>query len=199
MALADIAVDLSEPYVQELFSSALPAIEQRFQGLRSRCLNRLLSQGVHDGTVVYDCYLSLQYAGSDTTLMINRPGDGDYARAFVEEHRREFAFTLDSPIMVAAVRVRATSKPDAGDLSERSPYVEEMRQLESLPKKNPQPFGSNSVYFEETGHFTDVPLFKLHDLVPGSEVSGPAIILDNTQTIILHPQNSATILKSHVM
>lgn len=201
MALADIAVDLSEPYVRQFSTSTLSDLEDRFEGLRSRCMDRLLSQGVHEDSVVYDCYLSLQYAGSDTTLMINRPADGDYARAFVEEHKREFAFTLDSPIMVAAVRVRATSKSDSGDLSERSPYVEEMGQLASSTRSigSAKPFGTNSVYFEELGTFTDVPLYKLHDLIPGMTVAGPAIILDNTQTIVLHPQNTAKILKSHVM
>jgi 5-oxoprolinase (ATP-hydrolysing) len=31
------------------------------------------------------------------------------------------------------------------------------------------------------------------------KVSGPAIILNDTQTVVLHPQNTATILKSHIL
>ncbi|OWZ68378.1 hypothetical protein AYX14_01640 [Cryptococcus neoformans] len=200
MALAEVAVDVSEPFVQEFSMSAMPATEERFGALRARALKKLSNQGVQKQTVVYDDYLNLQYAGSDTTLMILRPADDDFARAFVEEHKREFAFTLEAPIIIAAVRVRATSKTTSVDLSEQSPYVDELRRLEAskITPPKPQPFASNSVYFEELGKFTDVPLYRLQDLVPGMKVAGPSIILDNTQTIVLHPQNTAKILKSHV-
>ncbi|WRT67612.1 uncharacterized protein IL334_004584 [Kwoniella shivajii] len=200
MALADVAVDVSEPYVQEFSQNSIPTIEGRFDGLKAKATRRLVEQGESADLVVYDCYLSMQYAGSDTTLMILRPEGNDFTRAFIEEHRREFAFVLDAPIMVAAVRVRATAKSPSSDLSERSPWVEELQQLESSELQIPEPksFASNSIYFEELGEFTDVPLYKLHDLRPGMKVPGPAVILDNTQTIVLHPQNNARILKSHV-
>ncbi|OCF34545.1 5-oxoprolinase (ATP-hydrolysing) [Kwoniella heveanensis BCC8398] len=200
MAMAEVAVDVSEPFVQEFSKSSIPTIEGRFEGLKTRALKQLQDQGVSEDTVVYDCYLNLQYAGSDTTLMILRPEDDDFSRAFVEEHKREFAFTLDSPVMVAGVRVRATSKGTSTDLSESSPYYEELKQLENSEIAQPEPkaFAINSVYFEEIGQFTDIPLYKLQHLTPGAKIAGPAIILDNTQTIVLHPQNVARILKSHV-
>ncbi|WWD16936.1 hypothetical protein CI109_101368 [Kwoniella shandongensis] len=200
MALADIAVDVSEPFVRELSQSALETVEGRFDGLKTRALEKLAEQGVASETASYDCYLNLQYQGSDTTLMIVRPEDGDFAKAFIEEHKREFAFTLEAPIMVAGVRVRATSKSKSDDLSETSPYMEELKQLDAsgIVPSAPKSFATNSVYFEEVGRFTDVPLYRLHDLTPGMKVPGPAIILDNTQTIVLHPQNTARILKSHV-
>ncbi|WVF66760.1 hypothetical protein IAT40_001502 [Kwoniella sp. CBS 6097] len=200
MAMAEVAVDVSEPFVREFSKSAISTLEGRFDGLKSRALKQLQDQGVSEDTVVYDCYLNLQYSGSDTTLMILRPDDDDFTRAFVEEHQREFAFTLDSPVMVAGVRVRATSKGSSTDLSETSPYYEELKQLENSNISQPEarPFATNSVYYEEIGKFTDVPLYKLQDLSPGAKIAGPAIILDNTQTIVLHPQNEARILRSHV-
>ena len=201
MALADVAVDVSEPFVQEYSAEALPVIDERFRGLKARALERLLSQGVSEDSVVYDLYLNLQYQGSDTTLMILRPEDGDYVRAFVEEHKREFAFSLDAPIAVAAIRVRATSKTVSEDLSEQSPYVEELRQYETSTGlvREPKAFAQTSTYFEEIGHFVDIPLYRLSDLAPGMKVHGPGIILDSTQTVVLHPQNLARILKSHIM
>ncbi|ORY25472.1 putative cytoplasm protein [Naematelia encephala] len=198
MALADIAVDVSEPFVQEL--EAVRGIDDRFHPLQSRALGRLVDQGVAKSSVSYENFLNLHYSGSDTTLMILQPKDGNFARAFVDEHKREFAFTLDVPIMVAGVRVRATSKTSADNLSENSPYMEELRQLDASDITPPKPvaFGSNSVYFEELDKFTDVPLYRLGDLQAGMKIAGPAIILDNTQTVVLHPQNSARILRSHI-
>jgi 5-oxoprolinase (ATP-hydrolysing) len=200
MALADVAVDLSEPFVQEFSKDSMPEVESRFGDLRARALEQLQAQGVSD-TVSYDCYLSLQYQGSDTTLMILRPEDDDFVKTFVQEHKREFAFALEAPIMIAGVRVRATAKSVADDHANKSPYLEELKQLEASTQvvPPPRPFTTNSTYFEDIGAYSDIPLYRLQDLVPGVKVSGPAIILDNTQTVVLHPQNTATILKSHIL
>lgn len=199
MALADVAVDVQDPFVTDLATARMPAVEERFSALKERALGRLVAQGVDPNTVDYDCFLALQYQGSDTTLMVLRPTDDDFTRAFIEEHKREFAFTLDAPVTVGAVRVRATAK-GLSEAESWSPYMEELRQFEdsSEPDPEPQAFGTNSVYFEEVGDFSDVPLFHLHDLVPGTKILGPAIILDDTQTIVLHPQNVARILRNHV-
>jgi 5-oxoprolinase (ATP-hydrolysing) len=61
--------------------------------------------------------------------MILRPED-NFAKTFVQEHKREFAFALDAPIMIAGVRVRATAKSVADDLTGKLPYLEELKQLE---------------------------------------------------------------------
>lgn len=202
MALADVAVDLSEPFVQEYSPEATSSLESRFSGLQARAQQQLQDQGEASDSVTYDRFLSLQYQGSDTTLMVAQPADGDFAKAFVAEHKREFAFVLDAPIMIAGVRVRATAKSNNDDSEgSTSPYMDELRQQEaqtdSSPK--PQPFARNSVYFEEVGSFEDVPLYRLEELAWGTKISGPAVILDNTQTIVLHPQNTAKILRSHVL
>ena len=201
MALADVATDVSEPFVHAYSADTLSICEARFKTLMDRALGKLQDQGIDQTSVGYECFLSLQYKGSDTTLMIARPADNDFAAAFAEEHKREFAFNSDSPIMVAAVRVRATSKTRSAHLNESSPYFEELQLLRDseLHVGTPQPFSANKVYFEEAGQFVDTPLFRLSDLVPGMVIPGPAIILDKTQTVVLHPQNVARILKSHIL
>ena len=201
MALADVAVDLSEPFVRPYSTSDKADVEGRFQSLRQKTLDKLVDQGIHRDIVTYDHHLVLQYQGSDTTLMIHQPADNDFAKAFIQEHKREFAFVLEAPILITSVRVRATSKATSADLSETSPYVEELRQYESKSITYPtaKPFGSNSVYFAELGKFSETPLYRLGELSPGMLILGPSIILDNTQTIVVHPQNSARILKSHVI
>lgn len=201
MALADVAVDVSEPFVHQYSSRTLSVCEERFRTLQMKALERLRNQGVAADSVTYECYLNLQYQGSDTTLMIGRPADDDFAAAFVEAHKREFAFISDSQIVVAGVRVRATSKTVSTHLNEKSPYMEELEMLRAseLQVGSPRAFAHNAIYFEELGCFSQCPLYKLGDLVAGMVVTGPAIILDKTQTIVLHPQNTARILRSHVL
>jgi 5-oxoprolinase (ATP-hydrolysing) len=53
------------------------------------------------------------------------------------------------------------------------------------------------VYFEDG--WRTAPLYHLTRLTKGDLVDGPAIILDNTQTIVVAPRANATILGRHVM
>lgn len=54
------------------------------------------------------------------------------------------------------------------------------------------------VYFAGIGH-QSTKVFQLNTLEPGKLISGPAIIIDNTQTIIVVPGAKAKILTSHVV
>jgi 5-oxoprolinase (ATP-hydrolysing) len=53
------------------------------------------------------------------------------------------------------------------------------------------------VFFENG--WTTSPLYHVTKLAMGNVVDGPAIILDNTQTIVVAPRSKVTILERHVM
>ena len=199
MGLADVAVDVSEPLSGTYGPDLQAIIEERFERLRGKADEQLSTQSASTTEVSYDYYLNLQYAGSDTQLMVLRPADGDFVEAFKTLHQREFAFTSEAEVLVERVRVRATAHGDSIVDRNTSPYVEELRSLQGIDFGKPVPFTTNAVYFEETGSYVDAPVYKLQSLQPGQRVSGPAIVLDATQTIILHPANTATVLKSHVI
>ena len=42
-------------------------------------------------------------------------------------------------------------------------------------------------------------IYKLENLVPGTSILGPAIVIDNTQTLVIIPEAEARILTSHVV
>ncbi|KAK8869467.1 hypothetical protein IAR55_000031 [Kwoniella newhampshirensis] len=198
MALADVAVDVSEPCQVEFNENNLPSILDRFETIKAKAHSQLVSQGGHEKDIAYDCYLNMKYRGSDTKLMILRPKDGDFAKAFIDQHRREFAFVLNAPIEVEDIRVRGIGQGEDAEKHAKSTYVEELNKLTDLPVPKDAHFATNQIYFEEAGRFDTVPLYKLEALTPGTVVQGPAVILDATQTILLHPQNTARILKDHV-
>ncbi|WVQ78999.1 hypothetical protein IAT38_001091 [Cryptococcus sp. DSM 104549] len=204
MALADVAVDVSEPSILAYSPSVLPAITSRFDALKSKALSQLHAQGI-TSNIIYECYLNLKYQGSDTKLMILAPEDGDYAKAFIAQHQREFSFTLEAPVLIEDIRVRAIGLGEVQDQSGKeaaaegeSTWVNDMEALPSQLVGKGAHFGTNEIYFEEVGKFAPAPLYKLDDLAAGTVVPGPAVILDKTQTILVHPQNRARILTNHV-
>ena len=56
----------------------------------------------------------------------------------------------------------------------------------------------NSVYFEKVGRVDDTPVYLLDKLDVGDEVTGPAMIIDDTQTIVIVPGAKAVLTSRHL-
>jgi 5-oxoprolinase (ATP-hydrolysing) len=64
----------------------------RAEALKIKETENLLSQGVVPEVITYTVFLNLRYEGTDTSLMIQQPEDGDFVAAFSARHKREFSF-----------------------------------------------------------------------------------------------------------
>lgn len=53
-------------------------------------------------------------------------------------------------------------------------------------------------FFQNHGQIA-TPVYLLEQLLPGMKVAGPAVILDNTQSILLVPGTEAKVLSAHVV
>jgi 5-oxoprolinase (ATP-hydrolysing) len=195
MALADVVRDVQEP-CSALLDTSLEVLDDRLASLEKNASEQLANDGFAGQTIAFEHFLNLRYEGSDTTFMVARPDQGTWNDAFIAEHKRQFSFTMPGrAIVVENVRVRATA---------RSPSVEPEFTLDRQLLESPAVAVSNKkisdqvpVYFE--GGWTTAPLYHLNTLIRGDLVEGPAIILDNTQTIVVAPQAKATVLDRHVM
>ncbi|KAL4800656.1 Hydantoinase B/oxoprolinase-domain-containing protein [Aspergillus venezuelensis] len=183
-----------EPYVGAFDLSALPNIKSRFVSLKKKVEEDLLAQGAISGSVRFEESLSLRYQGTDTNLIIAKPEDEDYGEAFRKTHKREFAFTLERPVIVDSVQVRGAGGSSAWVEASHSPF----QALEKL-KSNPttaQTQTTTKVFVESS--WQNVPVYRL-DSVARSVIAGPALIIDATQTIFVEPQWTAYILSEHMV
>ena len=55
-----------------------------------------------------------------------------------------------------------------------------------------------SVYFDGVGRVKDTPVFLLPSLETADRLEGPAMIIDNTQTIVLIPGATAVLTSKHL-
>lgn len=55
-----------------------------------------------------------------------------------------------------------------------------------------------SVYFDEIGRVNNTPVFLLPSLETGDKLEGPAMIIDDTQTIVLIPGATAILTSKHL-
>lgn len=207
MALADVVDENQEPESKTWSDdhAVRQALASKMDGLKQKSARRLREQDFTDDSIVFEEYLNMRYRGTESALMILKPNKeeadrsfgGDewaFGKAFVQQHEQEFGFTLpDRDIIVDDVRVRGIGK---------SFQTTEKTVDEQLRDSNPmdvvgREFRRSQVYFE--GGRRETPIYKLDDLEMNDRVKGPAILADDTQTIVVTPGASALLTKTHVV
>ena len=203
MGLANIVEERQEPAALVYDADTKSTLSARLNSLNTVATNALLQQGYPQSQIESKRFLNLRYQGTDTALMIPEPesltynaeltncGLGfansspelqssagsfpDYGQAFREIYRREFGFELvNRDILVDDVRVRVTANSPS---------------LQKFPIANksgtPQPDSQTRCYFESGWH--DTPIFLLDQLGAGQRLDGPAILMQDTSTILIEP------------
>lgn len=196
MALADVVHEAQEPSSAVFSAKSRPELQKRVEELQNKATVELKKQGFDDGSIRHELYLNMRYQGTDTSLMMIKPeGDWDFGKSFVERHEQEFGFTLpDREILVDDIRVRGIGQSFEGPDNTVDQQLEELKPKDVDSSKK---HATQKVYFE--GGVKDTGIYVLNRLDVGDKVHGPAIIIDETQTIIVVPHSTALILKTHVV
>ena len=176
------------------------------QDLKARSLKRLKEQGFSEESVEFEEYLNMRYRGTESALMVVKPSvdevkqgyNGDdwaFGEAFIRQHEQEFGFTLpDRDVIIDDIRVRGIGKSFKG--MEKT-ADQQLKGLKTTQVDDKKAFTHSDVYFE--GGRKRTSIYKLEDLSTGDKIPGPAIIADGTQTIVIPPGATATIIATHVV
>ncbi|KAJ6615352.1 5-oxoprolinase [Mycena sp. CBHHK59/15] len=148
--------------------------------------------------------LNMRFDGTDTALMVlpnANDGDGaeDFEAAFKRVYKSEFGFLLETKsIIVDDIKVRGIGK--TFDTLGQSVYAE-VAALAQRPvdvQAKADHTRKFSVYFDRVGRVDDTPVFLLDKLDIGEVVEGPAMIIDDTQTIVLVPGAKSVLTSKHL-
>ena len=220
MGLADIVVEKQEPSALVLTENkkdnGLKNLLKNLENLAADAKTELLDQGYKTEQIEIKRYLNLRYQGTDTALMIPEPDSianyetgitncelgisdsspelrknaekfPDYVGAFRETYLREFGFDLTGrEIIVDDLRVRAVAN---------SPGLQKY----PLAKKDgtPEVVDQTKCYFisesSGSGSWQETPIYRLENLGAGQHLQGPAIVMQNTSTILVEPGCTAEI------
>ena len=220
MGLADIVVEKQEPaalvLTEDKKDNGLNNLLINLENLAADAKTELLDQGYKTEQIKIKRYLNLRYQGSDTALMIpeadsvsnydtgiancelgisesspelqkNAEKFPDYVSTFRETYRREFGFDLTGrEIIVDDLRVRAVAN---------SPGLQKY----PLAKKDgtPEVVDQTKCYFisesSGSGSWQETPIYRLENLGAGQRLQGPAIVMQNTSTILVEPGCTAEI------
>lgn len=207
MALADRVFEHQEPCSetwQGAEGDARRRIQKRVDQLCSKVKAELQSQGFKDDRIELQTLLNLRYEGTDTALMTLQPEGGgwDFERVFLEKYKQEFGFVLeDKNIIVDDIRVRGIGKSfDSLGKTVLEEYRSLFREGEAKPTdlEKVEKLAVRKVYFDNAGRL-DTPIVKLDQLQHGTRIHGPAILVDQTQTILLEPKCVANLTSQAVL
>ncbi|KAN0078480.1 Hydantoinase/oxoprolinase domain containing protein [Tylopilus felleus] len=201
LALADRAYELQEPSSAFYSSSTRASLLARLDKLTSDVREELARQGFEGDRVIVERMLNMRFEGTDTALMVlpsasDGNGNEDFGAAFKRIYKSEFGFLLETKtIIVDDVKVRGIGK--TFDSLGESVYSE-VERLTRHPVQRSQAVSTNSVYFDKVGRVPDTPVLLLEQLEVGDEVTGPAMIIDDTQTIVVVPKAKAVLCSKHL-
>ena len=182
-------------------------LREKMDQLKKKSISVLKDQGFDDDKIEFEEYLNMRYRGTESALMIPKPTpdeardqyNGDewaFGKAFIEQHEQEFGFTLpDRDIIIDDVRVRGIGK--TFEALEKT-VDQQLKEITAKDvSKDEKYFDKRQVYFD--GGRRETPIYKLENLDVGDRVQGPAILADGTQTIVITPESSALVTRTHVV
>jgi 5-oxoprolinase (ATP-hydrolysing) len=180
MGLADIRATRSQAIIQPLDDEGIEVMAALESTLEEAVRNEVEGQGVSNSDITTFARVHLRYDGTDTAIAVARAGEKNMRDAFADSHKKQFGFTFDKPLIIEALELEAVG--GGARVSEREFDLEEG----TVEAATTAPVFT-------TGESLSAGIFKRDGLVPGNQISGPALIIEDHQTIVVDPGWEASI------
>ena len=178
IGLATLFASRQQALVRTLDDRAGNAVAETISRLRDEVVDELRAQHVPAGEIDWRSLLHLRYDGTDTAIPVPfEKGDFASARsAFERAHKAQFGFVYDDkPVVVEAVAVEAFDARPAG-------APEPVCELQEIEAES----GVTRPLFSG-GRWHDARIFRRESLSPGNRITGPALLIEPNQTIVVEP------------
>jgi 5-oxoprolinase (ATP-hydrolysing) len=180
MGLADIRAIRERAIEVVLEKSILPNVDAILDELEQESVEELRQQGVPADSIRTTRRYYIRYRGSDTALMIDWDPKSDVRQAFESAYQAQFGFTIPgTDLIIEAGAVESVGGADVIEIEEASvdPPPAELHEPQAVEQRTVFSAGCQrlfSVYLRE-------------DLFAGDHISGPAIVVESTGTVVIEP------------
>lgn len=175
MGLADVRA-MREGQVEKPFTErASVLIDQAATPLIHEVRNEVTSQGVAEEQIGVRVMVHLRYEATDTFLEVEAGTREEMLHNFEEAHRQQFGFIVrERPLIIEAISVEAVGITE--------PLIDPEVDLVAAGKELHR---DDTVSLCIQGATRPVPLYKRENIQPGQQLRGPAIIAEDTGTVIV--------------
>jgi N-methylhydantoinase A len=184
---ADLRQDLVRMCVGPISSFSAEQLNTVATALRDEGIARLDAYGLDRGQIETIYTADLRYQGQMHT--VNVPIEypivsvEQIARRFGETHQRVNGYVMESPVELLSLRLAATGRPDDRRGTGPGAASDEGRQ--------PAAKAPRSVYFDEFESYVSTPVVNRRTLRPGTRLTGPVVIEEETATTLVLPGDAA--------
>jgi len=165
----DLAIELN------LDEKAIQHISEKFEDLRSTGKEDLVAQNLNENIFEYVDRVYLRYKDSDTSLAIKFDIYSSMKLNFENAHRARFGFiSPEKAIIIESIQSEVSCQSDQFESNEPQ-----------QKKSKSQPLTTQNVFFN--GDLQKTVFYNRNDIKPNEKLSGPAVIIEPTSTIIIEP------------
>ncbi len=209
MGLGDIAAQRAQGVDEPLRIDALARVAAIADQLSAAAVAEVQGQGVARDAIKVHRRAQLRYSGSDTTIEVPLATPASMRRAFESAHKSRFGFIdRNKAIVIEAVSVEAVG--GAARLTERAPAAPDDHgqrgpkdvRMDARPSTGcgPRLKPARATRFFSHGAWREANVFLREGLAVGSEVDGPALVIEPHQTIVVeHGWRAEITAKNHVL
>ena len=165
----DLAIELN------LDEKAIQHISEKFEDLRNIGKEDLVAQNLNENIFEYVDRVYLRYKDSDTSLAIKFDIYSSMKLNFENSHRTRFGFiSPEQAIIIESIQSEVSCQSDQFESNEPQ-----------QKKSKSQPLTTQNVFFN--GGLEKTVFYNRNDIKPNEKLSGPAVIIEPTSTIIIEP------------
>jgi 5-oxoprolinase (ATP-hydrolysing) len=156
-----------------------PDLSAEAEALAAQASAALAAQG----EVVADVRLSalIRYAGSDSGIELPLAAPAAMAAAFAEAQSRRFGFTVSGADLVVDMLIAEA----VGESPDIATALGKTATGDGISATAPRIAATRRIHFATDWHET--PIWHRHELAPGWQQAGPALILDESATTLVEP------------
>ncbi len=185
MGLADVRALRQRAIEAPLEDALMARLASTIEELSEAASGELRQQSLPADRISTQARVHIRYSGTDTPLEIAAGPRGQMVQAFETEHRSRYGFVVEGrSLVVEQVTVEAighmaeVEEPEREIVPRRAdeplvPVDEVVMLTARAPHQPPERFAT--------------PVIERSDLRPGDRVSGPAIIVEATTTVVVEP------------
>jgi 5-oxoprolinase (ATP-hydrolysing) len=157
-----------------LDDTGLAAAREVADAMSSEAADELAAQGVA-GELSTSARLHLRYDATDVALPVTLEDGAEMRRAFEALHTQRFGFVSpEKRIFIALVEVEAETMRSAPEIA-------------VAPNASASAVSISKTRFYSQGAWRDADVWRREELASGRKVSGPAIVIEANQTVVVEP------------
>ena len=184
MLLADVLHEDAQAVLLPLEDASVPAIDKTFTDMERVLAERVAADGIGPGRTTRRRFADVRPRGADTSETVPYDGIDACRVTFCAAYRRHYGFEPPTDrLEVVTLRVEA--------VGERPKPAEPEHEVVSRELGPDDALEVARSCFRGTWH--DTPVYRRDDLHPGDSLRGPAIVVENTSTIIVEPDFAASV------